>query len=266
MIAKAREVRESPAIRFVRARPGRAFTLIELLVTMAIITILLSLLLPGVHAVRSRSRAYGCQVNLRSMSFDFNIFADSTLHGSRGDDAGNTFRLETFQESQYRIDEFWNRPGGTFSGTVRDLGVMACAEVSGEITLRSDTPCRSGAVQPAQNVSYGFNLQMDRPEVLMDGFWTTRPVRLSDRILQEPRSDRVPLLWDIDGAVASQRQVTPHYSAAPSEPGRPYSDGTMWFPSLRHGGRMQVAALDGSVRDTASPLSDPFGWRWDFQP
>ena len=266
VLVKAREVRESSAICFARPCSRRAFTLIELLVTISIIAILLSLLLPGVHAVRSRSRAYGCQVNLRSVSFDFTIFSDSTLHGSRGDDVGSTFRLETFQESQYRIDEFWNRPGSTFNGTVRDLGVMACAEVSGDIIMRSDTPCRSGAVQPARNVSYAFNLQMDRPEVFLDGVWTTRQIRLSDRTLQEPRSERIPLLWDIDGAVASQRQVTPHYSAAPSAPGRPYSDGTMWFPSLRHGGRMQVAALDGSVRETASPLTDSFGWRWDFQP
>jgi len=259
-------VRESPADRVVRTRSRRAFTLIELLVTISIIAILLSLLLPGVRAVRSRSRAYGCQINLRSVSFDFTIFADSTLHGRRGDDTGKTFRLESFQESQYRIDEFWNRSGTTFNGSVRDLGVMACAEVSGEIIMRSDTPCRSGAVQPARNISYAFNLQMDRPEVFNDGMWTTLPVRLSDRILQEPRSDRIPLVWDIDGAVAASRQVTPHYSAAPSEPGLPYSDGTMWFPSLRHGGRMEVAAIDGSVRDTASPLADSFGWRWDFQP
>lgn len=266
VMAKAREVRQSPAVRFVRTRPQRAFTLIELLVTMSIIAILLSLLLPGVHAVRSRSRAYGCQMNLRSVSFDFTIFADSTLHGRRGDDTGNKFRLETFQESQYRIDEFWNRAGTAFNGSVRDLGVMACAEVSGEIIMRSDTPCRSGAVQPARNVSYAFNLQLDRPERFLDGMWTTPQVFLTDLLLQEPRSDQIPLLWDIDGSVASQRQVTPHYSAAPSAPGRPYSDGTMWFPSLRHGGRMQVAALDGSVRETASPLSDDFRWRWNYSP
>lgn len=233
---------------------------------MSIIAILLSLLLPGVKSVRTRSRAYGCQVNLRSVSFDFNIFADATLHGNRGKDSGSTFRLETFQESQYRIDEFWSWSGPTFNGSVRDLGVMACSEVAGDVILRSQTPCRSGAVQPARNVSYAFNLQMDRPEMFMDGFWTTQPVRLSDRILQTARADQIPLLWDVDGAVAFERGVTPHYSAAPSEPGRPYGDGTMWFPSLRHGGRMQIAALDGSVRETAAPLEDDHGWQWQFVP
>lgn len=261
------EVRESPTVQLRCTRPRRAFTLIELLVTISIIAILLSLLLPGVRSVRSRSRAYACQVNLRSVSFDFNIFADSSLHGSRGNDTDNSkFHLETFQESQYGIDEFWKRPGSVFSGSVRDLGVMACAEVSGEVTLRSQTPCRSGAVQPARNVSYAFNLQLDRPERYVDGFWITRQIWLNDRMLQEPRPDQIPLLWDIDGAVAAERQVTPHYSTAPSDPGRPYSDGTVWFPGLRHGGRMQIAALDGSVRDTATPLSDDQGWRWDYAP
>ncbi|MCC6907284.1 MAG: prepilin-type N-terminal cleavage/methylation domain-containing protein [Phycisphaerales bacterium] len=260
-------MRDSSTAQMTHCRSSRAFTLVELLVTMSLIAILLSLLVPGVQSVRSRSRAYACQVNLRSVSFDFAIFADASLHGNRGDDAGSTFRLETFQESQYGIDEFWRRPGSIFTGSVADLGVMGCDEVRGEVILRSDTPCRSGAVQPARNVSYAFNLQLDSPEQLVGGFWIARQVPLSDRILNSPvaRPDEIPLLWDIDGAVASERGVTPHYSAAPSEPGRPYGDGQEWFPSLRHGGTVQIAALDGSVRATDSPLEDA-DWRWDYRP
>lgn len=245
----------------------RAFTLVELLVTLSIIAILISLLLPGAFAVRSRSRAYACQVNLRSVSFDFNVFADSTLHGNRGEDTSSpTFRLETFQESQYRIDEFWRWAGSTFSGTVRDLGVMACSEVAGDVLMRSRTPCRGGAVQPARSVSYAFNLRFDRREVFRNKMWFTEPVRLSDRILLTGQQDQIPLLWDIDGAVAEARDVTPHYSTAPSEPGRPYSDGQMWFPGRRHAGRMQIAALDGSVGETGAPLAPDSRWLWTFQP
>ncbi len=259
------EVREANTTRSARA-VRRAFTLVELLVTLSIIALLVSLLLPGLFSVRSRARAYSCQVNLRSASFDFNVFADGSLHGNRGDDTNSaTFALETFQESQYRIDEFWQWPGSTFKGTVRDLGVMGCAEVSGAVTIRAQTPCRAGAVQPARNVSYAFNLRLEHPEIQEGGFWTTPPVRLSDNLLREGRLDQIPLMWDIDGSLAEQRDVTPHYSTAPGESGRPYSDGLVWFPSMRHGGRMQIAAVDGSVGETRSPLGHDSRWLWSYQ-
>lgn len=265
--AASREVRESSTSCTASCSRRRAFTLVELLVTLSIITILISLLVPGLFAVRSRSRAYACQVNLRSVSFDFNVFADSSLHGNRGDDTSSpTFRLETFQESQYRIDEFWRWAGTTFKGSVRDLGVMACSEVAGDVLIRSQTPCRGGAVQPARNISYAFNLRLDYPEVFRNKMWSTPPIRLSDRLLQTAQQDQIPLLWDIDGAVAEARDVTPHYSTAPSEPGRPYSDGRTWFPGRRHAGRMQIAALDGSVGETDAPLGPDSRWLWTFQP
>lgn len=234
--------------------------------TISIIALLISLLLPGLFSVRSRSRAYACQVNLRSVSFDFNVFADSSLHGNRGEDTSSPdFRLETFQESQYRIDEFWKWSGSVYKGRVRDLGVMGCAEVSGDITIRANTPCRAGAVQPARNVSYAFNLRFDHPEKEEGGRWFTQPIRLGDSLLRQGQLDQIPLMWDVDGRVAEQRDVTPHYSTAPSQPGRPYSDGQMWFPSMRHGGRMQIAAVDGSVGESSTPLADDSKWLWTYQ-
>ena len=253
------------------ARGRRGFTLLELLVAMSIVAILISLLLPGVASVREKSRAFKCQMNLRSVGFDFHMFADPALHGDRGEDEAlpnDRFRLETFQESQYRIDEFWGWPGDRFTGSNAALGAMACTEVRGNVAIRAETPCRSGAVQPPESVSYAFNLRFDRPEISIKGQWVPSPsaALLSDRILQADHPlYNIPLLWDIDGAVAAQRDITPHYSAAPHGSDRPYSDGWTWFPALRHQGQMQIAALDGSVRGSVDPLADR-SWQWGFQP
>lgn len=252
-------------------RALRGFTLVEVLVVIAIIAMLLSLLAPAVSQVRARARGFDCQMNLRGVSFDFHVFADADLHGNRGDDeteqglGRGQFRLETFQESQYRIDEFWAWPGTIFTGSTSALGAMSCPGVSGEIVIRSDTPCSAGAVQPPQNIAYTFNLRLDRPERQRAGKWITVPEALSERVLSSASSANIPLVWDADGALAKERDISPHYSAAPTGGSeRPYSDGWTWFPGLRHGGEMNVGFPDGSVRASTNPLQES-GWDWDWQ-
>lgn len=249
-----------------RHRSG--FTLIELLVVTSIIAILMSLLAPGIGAVRDRSRKFKCKMNLRSIAFDFAMFADPVLGGERGDDGdGSLFWLDRFQESQYRVDEFWDRQGVLFNGDVGDLGVMACPNVQGEVSLHNNIPCRSGAVGPYRNVSYGFNLRLDSPELKIGEMWTARPRRMSARILEA--DGMVPLAFDIDGQVAEKRDIIPYYSAPPlpdREPGRPYDDGTVWFPSSRHSGKTQIAFAGGEVlcSPDISAEANP-EWRWDFK-
>jgi prepilin-type N-terminal cleavage/methylation domain-containing protein/prepilin-type processing-associated H-X9-DG protein len=48
----------------------RAFTLIELLISLAVIGLLLSLLLPGVHAAREAARNAECRSNLHQLGID----------------------------------------------------------------------------------------------------------------------------------------------------------------------------------------------------
>ena len=99
------------------AHGSRAFTLVELLISISIVAVLLAILLPALgYAVRA-ARGFRCQISLRSVAFDFTVFADDQLHGDRGDDPAavgpRRFRLETFQESEYGIDEFWRYNGNT---------------------------------------------------------------------------------------------------------------------------------------------------------
>lgn len=245
-----------------------AFTLIELIVTLSLVAILIAFLLPSLRSVRRQSRALKCQINLRSVAFEFQAFLTPSIPMDRGNDdadrrlGSNRVWLETFQETQYRVDEFWDRPDSSFQGTVEQLGVMACPEVAGEIQLRSGETCRNGAVTPAPSVSYALNLRLDRAEVKNGDVWMTRQAPLNENILNRTL---IPLIWDIDGRVADQRLITPHFSAPPGEAAAPYGSGDVWFPNLARHRTLQVAFTSGEVLTTKDPLKES-SWAWTFNP
>jgi prepilin-type N-terminal cleavage/methylation domain-containing protein/prepilin-type processing-associated H-X9-DG protein len=242
------------------------FTLVELLVVIAIIAILCALLLPAARGTLLAARSFKCQAAQRNVAFDFQVFGDDSLHGPRGDDSqlGGRFRVETFIESQYRIDEFW----GWGTETVHEMpdlngnDLMRCPEVTGRVLLMRNTPCSAGGVQPPQAVSFGFNMRLHVAEGRdAAGNPTARVgVPLTSMMLEQPD---VPLLFDIDGAVAFQRERMPLFSA-PKLSSEIFSEDD-WFPALRHGGRMNAAFLDGSVRETRDPVRAE-GWNWAYSP
>jgi len=246
----------------------RAFTLIELLVTLSLISILIAILLPALRSVRGQSRALKCQINMRSVAFDFQAFLSPEIPMNRGNDEGDPtlgrdhYWLETFQETQYRIDEFWDRAGSNFRGSVNDLGVMACPEVAGDIQLRSGKTCRGGSVSPPRNVSYSMNLRLDHSEVKIGNMWGTQHARLSDNLFNK---QLIPLIWDIDGIIPEKRLITPHYSAPPGVAGTPYSSGNEWFPSESRHGKLQVAFTSGEVLTSSDPLNEAT-WGWFDNP
>jgi len=256
--------------RQLRRRPHLqpAFTLVEVLVSVLIISILIAMLLPSLRAVRRQSRAVKCQIHMRSVAFNLQAFVSPAIPMDRGDDetdpnlTGDSAWLETFQESQYRVDEFWDRSASSVDADTETLGIMSCPEVSGTIRLRSGRDCREGAVAPADLVAYAFNLRLDRAEARIGDRWITRRVRLNDQILQK---SMLPLLWDSDGRVAANRQISPHYSAPPGDPDAPYGSGREWFPAVTRHGRLQVAFVGGEVVSSDDPLSEG-SWLWAFNP
>lgn len=245
------------------------FTLVELLTSIAIIAVMLAFLLPALGSTIRSARGFRCQTSLRSVAFDFSIFADSQLHGDRGTDRSlgpERFRLETFQESQYGLDEFW-RWGSPASYSLPDAAKndpMRCSEVRGAITIYNNTPCSQGAISPPQNVSFTFNMRLHRPEGLgPNGQPALIPVSLTSDVLQH---GRVPLAWDVDGLKAQQRGATPVFSAPSLSATGPYANDQYWFPGFRHsGGTANFAFIDGSVAASSRPQTEP-GWDWSFQP
>lgn len=250
-------------------RCRRAFTLVELLVTISIIAVLLALLTPTIRFTMGAARGFGCQMNLRTVGFEFQLFADDELHGDRGDDEDelgpNRFRMDTFQESQYGIDEFWSHPDES-AVTIADsaeASPMRCTEVRGDVVVRRNTPCAAGPFDTPQTVSFGFNSRFNRAEIA-DSAGRPRavPVTLTSDILAHGDA---PLLWDIDGQRAFELGVPPIYSAPALDSRGPYANDRLWFPGHRHNGRINVGFVGGQVLASNKPLEES-GWRWDYQP
>jgi len=245
----------------------RGFTLIELLVSMGVIAMLIGILAPTVRGAMSRARGFQCQMSQRSVAFDFQIFADNELHGDRGDDGDRgSFYLETFQESQYGVDEFWSwgdQVGSIDLPDAQGNDPMRCPEVRMPLTLRNNVACSNGAVGPSASISYGFNGRLNRAEVLdASGRPRAESVKLRSDILSH--SD-VPLLMDIDGEKAHDMGVNPIYTAPSLDSQGPYANDRVWFPDRRHSGKVNVAFVDGHVESSSDPASEG-SWRWEYQP
>lgn len=246
-----------------------AFTLVELMVTIAIVATLLALLLPALRHTVGAARGFRCQVSLRSIAFDFSVFADDNLHGDRGNDPREVgprrFRLETFQASQYGLQEFWPWGSSAASHTLPDAAKndpMRCSEVGGPITVLNNTPC-SQAIDPSKNVSFGFNMRLHRADLTsFDQQLHSAQIVLTSAILEHPR---VPLVWDVDGALADSRGATPIFSAPAAGTQGMFSGDDFWFPAKRHNGAANYALIDGSVSATSKEPADTT-WDWTYQP
>ena len=247
--------------------PG--FTLLELLVVVSIIGVLAALMAPALSSTLGASRGFRCQMSLRQVAFDFSLFADEQLHGDRGDDApfgDRRFRLMTFQESLYGLDEYWSHGDADEVVLTEDIPdpPLRCSEVTGDITLRRGLSAEQwGAISPSQRVSYGFNIRLHRPEVGEYGVPTAEPTRLNSSVLA---NGMVPLVWDVDGDEAFEgKGVLPQFSGPSLDSHGMYSDEMVWFPSARHNGQVNVAFIRGQVAASRDPLNEP-GWVWDYQP
>jgi len=214
-----------------------------------------------------RAREFKCSMSQRAIAFDFQLFADEQLHGDRGDDEGrSTFQIETFQESQYGVDEFWRWGDDSSAHETPDADgndPMRCPSVREPMVLRNNTSCSNGAVGPTQNLSFGFNARLHRAERI-DARGRPRAVlaRLRSSILEY---SSVPLLLDIDGERAFELGVPAIYTAPSLDSQGPYAQDRVWFPGKRHNGRANVAFMDGHVEGSAEPDQEA-GWRWDYQP
>jgi prepilin-type processing-associated H-X9-DG protein len=239
-----------------------------LLVTIAIIVALLAILLPALQHTVAASRGFRCQMSLRGVAFDFSIFADDQLHGSRGDDEtrfGNRFYLATFQDSQYSISEFWGW-GAALTHTLPDEAEndpMRCAAVRGPITVKRGLSCERGGVIPFEHISFGFNKRLHRPVVYTEvGSYRTPKIRLTSEITTH---GMVPLAWDIDGAAASAVGMSPVFSAPGLGSPGTYAGNRSWYPAFRHTGAANFAFIGGHVLSSRQPLAER-DWRWSFQP
>lgn len=255
----------------IRARtPRRALTLIELLVTISIIALLIAILMPAMSAGRGAAQDLECKARMRGVTTEFLMFADPAAGVPRGDSevlGADRFRIEDFQERMYGIDEFWAGGDRDRESLATSEASMMCPAAGGSLERRSGLPCSSGAIGPQENVSTGFNMRLEQKWEFIPQLGINRraPVYLTSRILNQPD---VPLVFDLDGKMAADLSQVPYYSAPPVLSDKivdMYEDGIFWYPSKRHGERMNVGFIGGHVLSSTEPATEPF-WRWSYVP
>lgn len=234
---------------------------------MATITVLLSLLLPALTRLRQGAKAVQCMSNLRVVAYDFQLFANDSFDEDRGDSKDlppGVFRFEDFVEREYRVSEHW----GEGSSRVRQqltsrADHMLCPAVPEPLYRVPDKPCTGGALDPYSSVGYSFNARLYIQTQIHYGRPRGVPALVRSEVLNKPT---IPLAFDVDGVAAQRSNVAPFFTAPPVEGFYDvYADGSMWFPSKRHSGRMNVVFAGGYVRTTDQAAAE-HGWDWKYQP
>jgi prepilin-type processing-associated H-X9-DG protein len=250
-------------------RRRSAFTILELLVVIGVITLLIAILIPALQAGRQAALDLKCRTNQHTVATEFVFFAEPSAGRPRGDSerlGGNQFRLEDFQESMYRVAEFWDAGPALRQTLSASNHPMMCPAGPSTLERVANRPCDQGAVGPKRNISTGLNMRLRFRTRIVNERAVSAQVLLTDKILQYPD---VPLLLDVDGELAEQKkQDLVYYTAPPPSRGNVkdiFVSGDNWFPALRHRDRVNVAFIGGHVLSSADPLAEPW-WRWDFSP
>ncbi len=245
---------------------GGAFTLIETVVAMTIIALLLALLIPSLVSAREQMRGLKCASNMKTIAFEFHLFAEGTSRGGRGESerlGPNRFQVADFQESVYQIDEFWNGGGAAKVKLTPGNNVMVCPSTPGPLSALPGGPCEE-TIEPRAYVTLAVNMRLFRPVVEFEGRKMLAPAAsgyLTSRTLNHPYA---PLMIEVDGEEAVARSVDPFYIAPPLEGSDdPYTSGLYWSPAGRHGGRTTVSFLGGHVLSSGDPAQE--AWDWTYQ-
>jgi prepilin-type N-terminal cleavage/methylation domain-containing protein/prepilin-type processing-associated H-X9-DG protein len=255
--------------RWYTPRRRDAFTLAETLVVISIIALLLAMLVPALRTARGRMHSLKCASNLRTVSFQFLFFVEegSPMSPSPGGRAGGTpFHISDFQESLYRIDEFWDLGSKATGELSAQDEILMCPAGPKRLFKRRGYPCGRESITPRENVSIGFNMRLYRGTKLLAGHPVLAQVaatKVRADILNHPN---VPLVLDVNGKTSTVKRQDPYYTAPALDStvfGDPYYASRYWIPSDRHQGKTMVGFVGGHVLSSAQPERE--AWDWAYQ-
>ncbi len=263
-------IRRSPSYGYAaRRRPHSkvAFTLLETVVVMSIMGLLLSVLLPAIGSVADQMKAFKCTSNMRTVTLEFQYFADGTSDQGDSESLGRKrFMANDFQDSLYGLDEFWDRKNENRVLLSTNSELMMCPAGAKELTKTKGFPCGRQAIGPVEDVSVAMNMRLYRSVMTFKRRRVLAPARSSrvtESIMNHPY---VPLVIDVDGRQAAQRNLDPFYIAPPlPNTSDPYSTGHHWMPSSRHDGKTNVAFVGGHVLSSEDPAREDWNWAYQAQ-
>ena len=256
--------------RLVRAssrpeRCGSAFTLLETLVVVAIIALLLAILFPALRSASNSMKKLKCASNMRNLTLRFQLFVDGTSETGQGDSErlgpGRLF-INDFQDSMYRIDEFWDLTQTSIGVLSAQNELMLCPAGARRLTKTQGFPCSRQAIGPAEDVTLAVNMRLYRGTIKgLPVLAAPAMSKVQSRILDHAY---VPVVIDVDAKVAVKRGLDPFYTAPPRPNTEdPYSDGHYWMPSGRHAGQSNVGFVGGHVLSSSHPEKEL--WNWDYR-
>lgn len=232
--------------------PRRGFTLVELLVVVAIAAVLSGLLLGAVSLVKAGARQTQCGANQRQLALAVISYAgdnDGLLPWTNGDAAGllRGDCLPWFEVIGDRLDD-------TYTGTGQGRNAYHCPFVPGEIP---------GIAGNAGGAHYGMNTRIlcrwqtrwggtgwDRPPVVLSRV-RAQTILLADDCVRSSGVGTVSFGGGVAATILS-------WSGAPwpVQGATTYGGGTIFVEGstdvvtpriVRHGGRVNVAGMDGHV-------------------
>ncbi|MCP4247750.1 MAG: type II secretion system protein [bacterium] len=252
-----------------RANGGRgaAFTLLETLVVVAIIAVLLAVLFPALRSARNQMKKLRCASNMRNLTMHFQLFVDGTSETGKGESeqlGPSRLHINDFQDSAYRIDEFWDLKHTNIGELSAQNELMLCPAGPRKLIKTKGFPCSRKAIGPVEDVTLAVNMRLYKGTFEYQGephLATPGMSKVQSRILDHAY---VPLVIDVDAEAAIRRGLEPFYTAPPlPNTNDAYSDGFYWMPSGRHAGQSNVGFVGGHVLSSSHPEKEL--WNWDYR-
>jgi prepilin-type N-terminal cleavage/methylation domain-containing protein/prepilin-type processing-associated H-X9-DG protein len=162
----------------------RAFTLIELLVVVAIISLLISILLPALQGAKRQSRTTVCLSNLRQISHGWHMYADENgdisvpgRYANAGGGAGNPanwYDVGNGKKTRPRWIATMGKYVGLFAFNVPDVNLDR-QDYDGKVYRDPETP----ELIDERNHAYGYNHQFLGNARTRNGQFINYPVNRS---------------------------------------------------------------------------------------